>query len=114
MALPQRKEPEDVRRENGAAESWCESDDDAVVRRNDVARRNDLLLRRRRTGWGWLWLIVIALFIWWAVWGWGNSGGWWRGRHNRMIAPGTNNGPAITPNGAPPANNNGNPPAPQQ
>jgi hypothetical protein len=93
MALPQRKEPDDVRREdderreNDATGSWCESDDG-----DGMARRNDLAVRRRRSGWGWLWLIVLVLFIWWAVWGMGNSGGWWRGHHNRTIGPGTNNG----------------------
>lgn len=103
MAIPQRKEADDIHREYDQGESWCESDDNEAV-----ARRSRLMLRRRSTGWGWLWLIVIALFIWWAIWGMGNSGGWWRG-HHRTIGPGRNNG-AIT-GGANHGPNNGNPPA---
>lgn len=133
MALPQRQEPDDQwgreydeaqsRRVSNEAQNQRVSDDPQHRFENDLGRRNDLLVRRRRSGLGWLWLIVAALFLWWAI---------SHAHHNRMIRPGTNNNPAITgpnnvqpnpnnvqpnqgpnaPNGGPAPNNN--PPAPQQ
>ena len=116
MALPQRQEPDDQwGREYDEAQSRRVSDDTRYRNDKDVGRRNDLLVRRRRSGLGWLWLIVAALFLWWAI---------SHAHHNRMIRPGTNNNPAITgpnnvqPNQGPNAPNapapNNNPPAPQQ
>jgi hypothetical protein len=116
MALPQRQEPDDQwGREYDEAQSQRVSDDTRNRYEKDVGRRNDLLARRRRSGWGWLWIIAAALFLWWAI---------SHARHNRAIAPGTNNNPPITapnnahpnnganpPNAAPPTNNV---PAPQQ
>ena len=29
--------------------------------------------------WWWVWLVVILCAIWFAGWGWGGYGGWWRG-----------------------------------
>jgi hypothetical protein len=62
MAVPQRQEPE-PRRDYGTLPP------ERPVRSTSVG-----------FAWWWvLWLIIIGLFIWWAGWGWGGTGGWWRG-----------------------------------
>jgi hypothetical protein len=80
MALPRRAEPEEL---GGPS---------------DTGRR----LRRRATGarlsWWWLWIVVVCLVIWWAVWGWGESGGWWR---SSIYREGTNGGRVSEPMGQP-------------
>lgn len=76
MALPQRQDPDELRREYEM---------DRQLRRSRAGSR---------IGWWWLWLIIICLAIWWAGWGWGGTGGWWWG--HRGSAYGTTiNGPGA-------------------
>jgi hypothetical protein len=113
MALPQRQEPDDEWRREEETQSRRVADNTRPdENRNrfdkDMGRRNDLQVRRRRTGMAWMWLIIAALVVWWAI---------SHARHNRMIAPGTNNNPAVTqPNNTQPntgqPNNGPNAPTP--
>ena len=64
MALPQRRDPYEERREL-----------------QEIERRR---IEEERTGgwwwsWWWIWLLIIFAAIWFAGWGWGGYGGWWWG-----------------------------------
>lgn len=42
-----------------------------------------------RTGFGWwwaFWFVLIGLAVWWAGWGWGDTGGWWWGAQARTTS----------------------------